>query len=173
MYCLPPLCLPHRSAPELHGPWKQHPRSPLSVGSSALLAGPLTVHNGQLLRFARDCQRTRGAHKVGGLTARAPIRGAQGVSGVVRAKGANKWKAMVPVHPWGSGWALSPTRMHSRGLSGTRPSHSGLGGDMPAEHLRPMLRPYALGSSRTRTRACWRGAGLCLVYVGVKCVVCK
>jgi hypothetical protein len=44
-------------ASRLHGPWCEHPRSPLLLGNrrAARPAGRVTSWNGRLLRFAQDC----------------------------------------------------------------------------------------------------------------------
>ncbi|MEW6209831.1 MAG: hypothetical protein AB1631_15815 [Acidobacteriota bacterium] len=50
-------------APQLTGPWKEHPRSPLTCGdkSASRPAGRVLLSNGCVTRFAQDCSLTYGA----------------------------------------------------------------------------------------------------------------
>jgi hypothetical protein len=50
-------------APELTGPWREHPQSPLIEGNNRLArpAGRVTPWQGRLLRFAQDCGLRYGA----------------------------------------------------------------------------------------------------------------
>lgn len=49
-------------ADELHGPWREHPASPVVVGDARLgrPAGRVVRADGRLLRFAQDCRRSYG-----------------------------------------------------------------------------------------------------------------
>jgi hypothetical protein len=49
-------------APELWGPWNEHPKSPVIAGDpgNARPAGRLIEYNGRLVRFAQDCSKRYG-----------------------------------------------------------------------------------------------------------------
>jgi hypothetical protein len=49
-------------APELFGPWREHPASPVVQGDRlrGRPAGRVIVHEGRLLRFSQDCRRYYG-----------------------------------------------------------------------------------------------------------------
>jgi hypothetical protein len=50
-------------APRLTGPWREHPRSPLTRGNKSISrpAGRVLIQNGCVTRFAQDCSATYGA----------------------------------------------------------------------------------------------------------------
>ncbi len=46
------------SAGDLHGPWLEHPMSPLIVGNPLMArpAGRMVVHDGKIVRYVQECQ---------------------------------------------------------------------------------------------------------------------